>query len=307
MLRAVKRSNPIKNKALYLMMLPGLIYLLVNNYLPMAGLVVAFKNYDYSKGIFGSDWAGIQNFIFLFKTSSAYLITRNTILYNVAFIVINTAVGVFLAVMLNEIKRRFTIKLFQTFILLPYLISMIVVSYIVFAIFSTDTGYVNNSILPMLGIKPVSWYSEPKYWSAILVIVNTWKQFGFLTIVYYASVIAIDYEYFEAAILDGAGKLKQIRYITLPMIRPVIITMTLLSIGRIFYSDFGLFYQVPRDSGALYTVTNTIDTYVYRALITLGDVGMASAACFYQSVVGFILVLLANLGVRKIDPDNAMF
>lgn len=296
-----------KNVVLYLMLLPGLAYLIVNNYLPMAGLVVAFKSYNFRSGIFGSPWTGLDNFVYLFKTDAAYLITRNTLLYNLSFIALTTFIAVIMAILLNEVRSKRSIKIYQTTVLLPYLISMIIVSYIVFALFSSENGLVNKFIIPFFNRLPVRWYSERKYWPAILTITYLWKNFGFYTIIYYASVIAIDYDYYEAAILDGASKMRQVVNITLPLIRPVIVAMVLLAIGRVFYSDFGLFYQVPRDSGALYSVTNTIDTYVYRALINLGDVGMSSAACLYQSVVGFMLVLCANLLVRKIDPDSALF
>lgn len=307
------RALPVKKKSfrqlipLYIMILPGALYLLINNYLPLAGLVVAFKRYNYGKGIFGSDWAGFQNFVYLFKSTTAFIITRNTILYNLAFIVVGTVVAVTAAILLNAVSSRKAIKVYQTSILLPHVISMIIVSYLVFAFFSSDSGLINKGILPLMGLKTVSWYNEPRYWPFILIFVNTWKTFGFQTIIYYASVISIEKDYYEAAGLDGAGRMKQIRYITLPMLQPVIIMMVLLAVGRIFYSDFALFYQVTQNSGALYDTTNVIDTYVYRAMIQLGDVGMASAAGAYQSVVGFVMVLLTNLLVRRVSPENALF
>lgn len=292
---------------LFIMMIPGLVYLLINNYLPMFGLVIAFKNIDYSKGIWFSDWIGFKNFEYLFRSSDAWIITRNTILYNVAFIIINTVVAILLAILLNEIKNRFLSKVYQTIILLPFLMSMVIVSYLVFSGLSTDTGILNKTILPMLGMEPISWYSEPKFWPFILTIVNTWKGTGFLCIIYLASIVGIDTEYYEAATLDGATKWEQIKYITLPLIKPVVIMMTILAVGRIFNSDFGLFYQVPMDSGALFNTTNVIDTYVYRGLLKLGDVGMSSAANLYQSVVGFILVILSNALVKKYSKDDALF
>jgi putative aldouronate transport system permease protein len=292
---------------LFIMMIPGLVYLLINNYLPMFGLVIAFKNIDYSKGIWFSDWIGFKNFEYLFRSSDAWIITRNTILYNVAFIIINTVVAILLAILLNEIKNRFLSKVYQTIILLPFLMSMVIVSYLVFSGLSTDTGFLNKTILPMLGMEPISWYSEAKFWPFILTIVNTWKGTGFLCIIYLASIVGIDTEYYEAATLDGATKWEQIKYITLPLIKPVVIMMTILAVGRIFNSDFGLFYQVPMDSGALFNTTNVIDTYVYRGLLKLGDVGMSSAANLYQSVVGFILVILSNALVKKYSKDDALF
>lgn len=292
---------------LYLMMLPGALYLLINNYFPISGLVVAFKDYDYGKGIWGSDWSGLKNFEFLFKNSAAWVITRNTILYNLLFIALNTVIGVCIAILLNEVRKKTALKVYQTVILLPYLFSMIIISYVVFAFLSTDTGLLNKGILQPLGMASVSWYNEAKYWPIILPIVNTWKAFGFQSIIFFATVVAIDSSYFEAAELDGASKLQQIWFITLPFLKPVVIMMTLLAVGKIFYSDFGLFYQVTQNSGAIFSTTNTIDTYVYRALTQMGDVGMASAVGVYQSVVGFILVLVVNLVVKKLSPEDAMF
>lgn len=292
---------------LYVMALPGLIYLFVNNYLPLSGLVVAFKNFDYGKGIYKSDWVGLKNFEFLFKNSAAMIITRNTILYNLVFILINMVLGIGVAILLNEITSKKMLKFYQTSILLPYLFSMIIISYLVFAFLSTDVGFLNKGLLKSIGKKPISWYNEAKYWPLILVIVNTWKSFGFQAIIYYASVISIDKSYYEAAELDGATRWQQIRNVTFPFLKPVTIMMTLLAVGKIFYSDFGLFYQVTQNSGAIFSTTNTIDTYVYRALTQMGDVGMAAAAGLYQSVVGFIIVLIVNLIIRKISPENALF
>ncbi len=306
--RTAKNKKVKKGKrftVIYLMMLPGLIYLLINNYLPMFGLFLAFKNIDFRKGLFGSDWCGFKNFEFLFKSTDAFIITRNTICYNLVFIAFNTALAVLVALLLNEIFSRIKIKLFQTFMLMPYLISMVVVSYLVLA-FLDSKGVINN-VLTAMNANPVSWYSTAGAWPYILVFVNAWKNIGYLCIIYYASIIGIDHEIYEAAELDGASGVQRATYITVPMIRSTIITMVLLSVGRMFYSDFGLFYQVPMDSGALYTATNVIDTYVYRALLQMSDIGMSSAAGVYQSVVGFIVVLLTNLLVRKVDKENALF
>lgn len=292
---------------LFLLMLPGLAYLIVNNYLPMFGMIIAFKDVNFSKGILGSDWIGFKNFEYLFKTKDAYIITRNTILYNGFFIVVNTIGALALAILLNEIRKKFFQRFYQSIIILPHLISMVIVSYLVFAMLSSDTGLVNKSILPLFGAGEISWYSSKQYWPYILTVVNVWKGIGYLSVVYLASIISIDPEYYEAATLDGASKWQQIRTITVPLITPVITMMTLLAIGRIFYSDFGLFYQVPMDSGILSETTNVIDTYVYRALMNLGDIGMSSAAGVYQSIVGFVLVILSNYAVRKFSKDNALF
>lgn len=292
---------------LYLMMLPGAIYIIINNYIPMIGMVIAFKQVDFSKGIFASDWVGLKNFEFLFATEDAMVITRNTILYNVAFIILNLFLGILFAIFICDVANKRLKKVYQSAILFPFLMSMVIVGYIVYAFFSMQNGIVNKSILPMFGQEPIFWYNEAKYWPAILVFVNTWKGVGYGCLIYISAINGIDPTYYEAAELDGAGKLKQIWHITLPCILPSIITLTLLNIGRIFYSDFGLFYQVPRDSGMLYSTTNVIDTYVYRGLMKQGNIGMSSAAGVYQSVVGFCLVLLSNLVVRKVSRENALF
>lgn len=292
---------------LYAMMLPGLLYILINNYVPMLGIFIAFKDIDYSKGIFASDWIGFKNFQFLFTSSDAWVITRNTIGYNLLFIAINTALSLLIALLLNAITQRRMAKFYQSVMLLPYMISMVIVSYLVFAFLSTDSGFMNKTILPLLGKQAVSWYGTTGPWPFILTFVNAWKNAGYFCIIYYAAILSIDLSYYEAAALDGITKIQTVRYITLPMIRPTIITMILLQVGRIFYSDFGLFYQVPMNTGALFPVTNTIDTYVYRALLQLSDIGMSSAAGLYQSIVGFVVVLVANTVVRKFDRESALF
>lgn len=303
--KAVKRIW--KYSPLYLMMVPGVLYLLINSYLPMFGLVIAFKDINFTKGIWKSDWVGLQNFKFLFQTSDAFIITRNTLLYNIAFIIIGLVVAVGFAILLNEVKSKIASRLYQSIIILPFLISMVLVSYLVFSMLSIESGFMNKTILPALGIEPISWYNEPKYWPFVLTLVQVWKGAGYACIIYLAAIIGIDPEYYEAAKLDGASKWQQIRKITLPLISPVITMLTLLQIGRIFYSDFGLFYQVPMNAGALFSTTNVIDTYVFRGLLQLGNIGMSSAAGFYQSLVGFILVMVSNYVVRKINKENALF
>lgn len=300
--KLVKRSIP-----LYLMMLPGVVYLLINNYIPMWGLQLAFKQYNYSKGISGSKFIGLKNFEFLFKTNDAWIITRNTLCYNAVFIVLGVIVSVAVAILLSEIASKWKKKVYQTLILVPYLISMVIVSYLVYAFLNTNTGFINNGILKPMGAEPIPWYSSPKMWPWILIIVNQWKNFGYSSIIYYATLMGIDQSYYEAAAIDGASRWQQIKSITLPALKPTIITLTLMNIGRIFYSDFGLFYQVPMNSGMLLDVTNTIDTFVYRGLFNTNNIGMAAAAGFYQSVVGFILVLAANFVVKKLSKENALF
>lgn len=312
--RFVMQTKVIKRKGrwkkflpVYLMMLPGLVYLFINNYMPMAGLVVAFKQVNFSTGIWESPWVGLKNFEFLFTTDEAAVITRNTILYNLAFIVIGIVLGIFLAILITEVADKTLKKLYQSAILVPFLMSIVIVSYIVYAFLGAEHGLVNNSILPLLGKEPVSWYTQPKYWPFILVFVHTWKGIGYGCLIYISTINGIDKSLYEAASLDGAGLWKKIRHVTLPCLKGTVITLTLLNIGKIFYADFGLFYQVPMNSGQLYDTTNVIDTYVYRALLQLGNSGMAAAAGFYQSVVGFILVMISNLIVRKTSAENALF
>lgn len=295
----VKRFLP-----LYLMFLPGGIYLLINNYVPMAGIIVAFKKYNVREGIWGSDWYGFKNFEFLFTGSDAWTITRNTLLYNLGFIVLNTVVGIIFAIFICDTLNKKLKKVYQSAILFPYLMSAVILGYIVFAFLSNSNGIVNNTIL---GGNGIDWYSSPKYWPFILLFVNTWKGVGYGCLIYISTINGIDTSLYEAASLDGATKWQQITNVTLPFLKPTVITLTLMSIGRIFYSDFGLFYQVPRNSGLLYSTTNVIDTYVYRGLMEQSNIGMSAAAGFYQSIVGFIIVLGANLAVRKISPEDALF
>ncbi len=299
--KKVRRAIP-----LYIMVLPGFLYLLVNNYIPMSGIIIAFKNLNFSKGILKSDWAGFSNFEYLFKTPDAFLITRNTLLYNLAFIVVNTVVAIVIAIMLSELKSHIKIKIFQSAVLIPSLISIIIVSYLVYAFLNGRTGFING-LLTSMGKENISFYTKAKYWPFILIFVNCWKGAGYSSIIYLAAILGIDQEMYEAAEIDGATRWHKIQYITLPLLKSTVITMTLLSIGRIFYSDFGLFYQVPMNSGALINATNTIDTYVYRGLIELGDISMSSAACVYQSLMGFILVMAANWLTKRYSSENALF
>ena len=286
---------------------PGILYLLINNYIPMFGIFLAFKDYKYTKGIFGSDWCGFDNFEFLFRTKDAWVMTRNTLLYNLSFIAVGTAAAIFLAILLTELGERLRAKFFQASLLLPNLLSWVVIGVITFAFFNADSGFLDNTVLPALGLQPIAFYSETKYWPFILMIVYLWKNTGYTCIIYMASIAGINKDIFESAQLDGASKLQQIFRITLPMLKPTVIITTLMSVGRVFFSDFGLFYQVPQNAGKLFPVTQTIDTYVYRALIESNNISMAAAAALFQSVMGFLLVLGANLLVRKIDKENALF
>lgn len=303
--RESKRKSTLKKDLpLYLMMLPGFIYLIANNYLPMFGILIAFKKVNFSVGIFKSPWCGFENFEYLFKTKDAFIMIRNTVLYNLVWIALGLVIAVFIAICMAEISSRKAAKVIQPVICFPSMVSAVILSFIVYAFLSTTYGYLNTTIFQN---NPINWYASAKYWPFILTIVHFWQNAGQSSIIYMASIGGIDKSLYESARLDGASKLKQIRYITLPMLRPMIILMLLMSIGRIFNSDFGLFYQVPLGSGLLSSTTQTIDTYVYRALLQLNNVSMSSAASVFQAIIGFVLVLASNLLVRVVDPDNSLF
>jgi len=290
------------------MAIPGMMYFIINNYIPMFGIIIAFKKIDYAKGIFASPWVGFENFRQLFASNAgffesvAWRITRNTLVYNLAFIVLGNLVGVIVGICLADIFSRKLQKFFQTSILLPQLISYVIVSYIVWGFFSTENGFINH----LLDTK-INFYAEPKYWPFVLVFVNIWKMTGYNAIIYLSSIVGIDRAIYESASMDGCSKWQQVRHITIPLLKPTMITLVMLSIGRVMYSDFGLFYQVTRDSGALYNVADTIDTYVYRCLMTLNNISTSSAACTYQAIIGFVLVLIVNTIVRRKDKESALF
>lgn len=295
-----------KSLPLTLMALPAVIIMILFKYLPLSGIVLAFKNFNVRKGIWGSQWVGLANFEFLFKSSDAFIITRNTILYNVVFIILDLVIAVSIAIALNELLNKRKSKVYQTIFMAPYFLSWVVVSFIVFALLSVDNGLFNK-IITMFGGDPISWYSERQYWPYLIVFFQLWKTVGYSTVMYLGSLTGIPNDYYEAAVIDGATKWQQIKYITIPCLKPMMIILTILAVGKIFFSDFGLFYQLPRNNGPLFPVTNVIDTYVYRALKETGNIGMAAAANLYQSVVGFILVVVSNLIVRKNNKESALF
>ncbi|MGD0726677.1 MAG: ABC transporter permease subunit [Spirochaetia bacterium] len=295
------------NFALLSMLLPGAVALLLFSYVPMAGIIIAFKDINYAKGILGSPWIGFKNFEFFIKTPDAWLITRNAILYNGAFIVLGTVVAVGVAVLLDGLRTKKTSRFYQGIMFLPYFFSWIVISTLAFSFLSTDLGFFNKVLFPALGIATVNWYIEPVYWPFIIVFTNLWKYTGYGSVVYLAAIAGIDQNCFEAAALDGASRWQTVRHVMIPLISYLIIIQVMLQIGRLFYSDFGLFYQVPMNMGPLFKATNVIDTYVYRTLVNVGDIGMSAAAGLYQSAVGFVLVLASNLVVRRIDPEKSLF
>ncbi len=294
-----------RNIELFTLSLPGVLYTIIFAYLPLVGLVLAFKNYRFDKGIWGSEWVGFTNFKFFFTSETAYIVTRNTILYNVAFIVLGLAASLLVAILLNEISRR-SVKVHQTTMFLPYFLSWVVISYIVTAFLDHDQGYLNQ-VLTGFGIDPVYWYNESIYWPAILIIVSLWKGIGFSALVYYAGIIGIDSSYYEAARIDGATKIQMAFRITLPLLAPLISILLIMSIGGIFRADFGLFYFIPNDSSFLYQVTDVVDTYTFRALKKVGDLGMSTAVGLYQSVVGLVLVIISNWIIKRINDENSLW
>jgi putative aldouronate transport system permease protein len=300
-----------KNKAFLLMVLPGTLWFFLFSYLPMPGVIIAFKQLSFrGNGFFSnlmqSKWVGFKNFEFLFRTHDAYVITRNTVLYNLTFIVLGLICSVAMAIILHEIASKKLAKLYQTGMFMPYFLSWVVISYFAFSFLSFDKGILNQ-VFAYFGMEPISWYTDMTYWPVILIFMSLWKSIGYSSVIYLAAIVGIDKSYYEAAMIDGASKWKQATMITLPLIKPVMIILTLLAFGGIFRADFGLFYQIPRDSGPLFSVTNVIDTYVYRGLRVSGEFGMSTAAGLYQSVVGMILVLVTNYFVRKTNSESALF
>lgn len=307
----VKRRRRKKKFSMYdiqmysLLAIPAVL-VFIFSYLPMGGIIIAFKDYKYNLGILGSEWVGINNFRFFFESDVFTRITWNTIYMNFLFIIIGTFVAVFIAVMLFELKSRNVTKVFQTVLITPNFISWVVAAYMVFAFLNTQYGIV-NVIRENMGLEKIDWYSEPKYWPAILVIANVWKHMGMNSVMYYAGLMGIDTSLFEAAEVDGANKFKVIIHIIVPMLVPLITILTILNIGNIFRADFGLFYNVPRNVGLLYKTTDVIDTYIFRTMREVGDMGMSSAVGLLQSCVGFVMVMLTNYASKKINPDNALF
>lgn len=291
----------------YLMLSPALVYFFINNYMPMYGITIAFRKLDYKLGILKSPFNGLENFKFLFTSGNLGPVVRNTLLYNLAFMVIGTVFPITVAILFNEIRNKWSKKIYQTLLLVPYLMSMVIVSYLVFAFLSADTGFINKAIIEPLTGNTISFYQEKKYWPFILTFVNQWKGIGFGMVLYLSAILGISVEYYEAARVDGATKWQQIRYVTLPFLKPMVITMTILGISKICMSDFGLFYQVPKNSGTLYSVTQTIDTYVYNALMNQNNIAMSSAASVLQAIIGFILVVVCNIVIRKVSRENAIF
>lgn len=297
---------------LLLLALPTIAWYILFCYLPMFGIIIAFKrfrplpNAGFIKSLIKSEFVGFDNFKFLFATPDAWIMLRNTLAYNAVFIVLGIVVPVTLAIMISQLYSQRLAKVCQTAMFLPHFLSWVVVSYFVFAFLSSDKGLFNQ-FLVSLSKAPINWYAQPQYWPYILIFLNLWKGVGYGMVVYLAGISGIDVSLYEAAIIDGATKWQQVKNITLPMLKPLIIIMFILSVGHIFTTDFGLFYNVPRNSGPLIDVTQTIDVYVYKALMGMNNIGFSSAAAFLQSIFGFVTIVIANWIVRKIDPESSLF
>lgn len=307
--RSAARHRRRRGDLVYLLMsLPALVVLFVFCYLPMGGLVMAFQNYRPVDGILHSAWVGMSNFSYLFVTNDAWRITRNTVGMNLIFIVVNTVLALTLAILMNEVRDKSKVlsKIYQSSFFLPYVLSYVAIAAFALAFLDTSSGVVNH-VLAAVGLPTVNWYSSASWWPLILTLVEAWKRIGFWVIVYLASIMGSNPELYEAASIDGASRWQQVRAITLPLLKPLIVINVLLSVAHIFNADFGLFFQVTQNSTPLYPTTDVIDTYVYRSLTSLGNVGMAAAAGLYQSVVGFILVLGGNWLARRRASEGALF
>jgi putative aldouronate transport system permease protein len=296
----------IKNRAFLVMLIPAVVYTLIFSYIPMGGIILAFKRYTYAGGIFGSPWNGLRNFEFFFRSGRAFLVTRNTVLYNLLFIAFNTVLQISVAVLLTEIKGSKFRKFSQSLMFLPYFISWVVVSVIAFNILSYDFGFING-IVSKLGFDKVNFYNHGKYWPAILTLFGAWKGVGYGSVMYLAAIMGIDQEIYQAAAIDGAGVFRRIFRITIPLMMPTVMVLFLLAIGGIFRGNFDMFYNLVGNNGVLHSWTDVIDTFTFRALITNNDFGMSAAVGLYQSVLCFATILLANRLVRLYNEDYGLF
>ena len=295
-----------KNRVLLLMILPATLYFFVMSYLPMGGIILAFKNYNYTDGIFGSPWSGFENFKFLFFGGKIWRVSFNTIAYNAVFLVVNHTLQIISAIFLAEIGRKYFKRIAQSVMFLPYFISWVVVGFMLRNIFHYEYGLLNN-FLGYFGMNPVDVNMNIGIWKYIIVFGSAWKWIGYGTILYLAAIVGIDKEIYEAADIDGAGKLKKIKHVTLPLIVPQIIILVLLNIGYIFRGDFQMFYQITANNPLLYNSTDVIDTFVVRSLLQLQDIGMATSAGLFQSIIGFLILITCNSIVRKYEKGYALF
>ncbi|MEN6313633.1 MAG: ABC transporter permease subunit [Clostridiaceae bacterium] len=296
----------IRNKFSYLIALPAILYVFIYSYCSYPYMLIAFQQYNYRTGIFNSKWIGFKNFEFFFKSNYAFTVTWNTFYLNILFIITGTITSVILALLLNELRCRWFIKTAQSTMLFPNYISWVVVSYILYSFFSTEYGLL-NSILKAFGFEAVNWYLKPGLWPFILVSVRIWKSAGINAVIFLAAITGIDETQYEAAAIDGAGRWQQTKAITIPLIMPTVFIMTLLSVGKIMFGDFGMIYAMIGDNGVLYPTTDIIDTYVFRALRLIGNPSEAMAVGLFQSVVGFIMVFGSNKMTKKFFPEGALF
>jgi len=308
--KTVKKKNRSGKRKYYaelygLMALP-LLAIIIFSYIPMFGVIIAFKDYRFNKGILGSDWIGLKNFEFFLKSNDALIITRNTILLNLLFIFVGIIAALMLAILLYNVNSRKTTKVLQTMYITPNFVGWVLVSYLVYAFLNPEYGMMNG-FLRKVGLPEIAWYSEPKYWPFILTMVNVWKHVGMDSVMYYAALMGIDEALFEAAKIDGANNSQITRKIMIPEIMSIISILTILKIGGIFRGDFGLFYQVTMNSALLYDVTDVIDTYVYRTMRETNNMSLTTAIGFLQSVVGMVMVIATNWLSKKIDGDNGLF
>lgn len=293
------------NRLLLLLALPALLYFFIFNYLPMFGVILAFKDYKYHLGILGSEWIGLKNFEFFMTSLDAWRITRNTVGYSVLFIIVGTTAQLLISLLLFEIRNRLAMKYYQTTMIFPTFVSWVLVGYISYSLFNPSLGILNQ-IFTFFGMEKINWYASPGVWPFILTFANLWKGVGLGSVIYYAALMGVDQEMYEAAKIDGANRWQQMLRISLPALTPIITILTILAIGDILGGDFGLFYQIPRDVGMLYSTTDIVETYVFRGLRN-GNIGMTAAVGLLQSAVGLVLIISANTLVRMINKENALF
>lgn len=296
----------VTNRMLFLMLIPTLLYFFINNYLPMIGIYYAFTRFDFNKSLLGSDFVGFENFKFLWQSGILTRLTLNTLGYNAAFIVLGNIAAIALAVLVSEVKLKWFKKLSQSIMFLPYFISFVILSVIVYNIFNYDSGFL-NTLLQGWGMDKVDVYSTPWVWVPLIILFYLWKNLGYSMVIYLAAITGISDEYYEAAKIDGANIFQRVRYITVPMLKTTFVVLLLFALGSIMKGQFDLFYQLIGNNGMLYNATDILDTYVYRSLKVTFDIGMASAAGFYQSIFGFVLVMTVNAIIRKVNEDYALF
>ena len=295
-----------RNRTLIFMCVPAILFFVAFHYLPLPGLYVAFVKYNYAKGIFGSKFVGLDNFKFLFTSGRLWALTRNTVAYNFAFLMLDNIVAVFMAILINEIRRHWFKKITQTIMLLPYFISAVLVGLLVYNIFNYEYGFL-NALLKAMDLEPWAPYQEPKAWPFLIVLIQLWQVTGYNTIIYFATIMGIDSETIEAAQIDGVNAFQRIRYIELPSLKPTFVILILFALGGIVKGNFGLFYNIIGRNSLLYQTTDIIETYVYRATMTDFNFSTASAVGFYQSVIGFAIVMIVNKIIKSIEPDYSLF